>query len=127
MTSTIGLIAAGGALGAVARHFANNGIGAVLPAGFPWGIMLVNIIGCFIMGMLVALFASSWNTSQDVRAFLTVGFLGGFTTFSAFSLDTMNLWTKGDMTGALVYVLGSVVLSILAVFAGSWLIWKFAA
>jgi CrcB protein len=127
MSSTIAVIAAGGALGAVLRHFANNGISALLPSSFPWGIILVNIIGCFVMGMLVALFASSWSASQDTRAFLIVGVLGGFTTFSAFSADTMNLWMRGDMTGAFLYVAGSVVLSLAAVFLGSWMIMKVAA
>jgi CrcB protein len=120
MISTIGAIAAGGALGAVARHFANEGVSALFKSEFPLGIMLVNIAGCFVMGVLVAVFAQQ-GASQGMRTFLTVGFLGGFTTFSAFSLDTMNLWMRGDVAGAAAYVLGSVVLSIAAVFIGSWL------
>jgi CrcB protein len=118
-------IALGGGVGAVVRHFMNTGISPLLKAPFPWGIMSVNILGCFVMGVLVAVFAGLWNPPQEVRAFLTVGVLGGFTTFSAFSLDAMGLWTIGDPKGMMIYVLGSVVLSIAAVFAGSFVVWKF--
>jgi CrcB protein len=122
---TIVAIALGGALGSVVRHFMNNGISTLAKGLFPWGIMGINILGCFIMGFLVAIFAGIWNPPQEVRAFLTVGFLGGFTTFSAFSLDTMSLWTSGHTQDAIAYVLGSVVLSIAAVFLGSFVVWKF--
>lgn len=124
---TIVAIALGGALGSVIRHFMNTGIAAFFKAPFPWGILAVNVLGCFVMGVLVAVFAGVWNPPQEVRAFLTVGFLGGFTTFSAFSLDAMALWTVGDMRGMAVYVLGSVALSIAAVFLGSFVVWKFVA
>lgn len=125
MFSTIAVIAAGGAAGSVARHFANTGLSALFKTSFPAGILIVNVLGCFLMGVLVALFAAKLNVPQEGKLFLTVGFLGGFTTFSAFSLDTMNLWTRGDVTGAVLYVLASVILSILAVFAGSWIVWRF--
>lgn len=127
MISTIGAIAAGGALGAVMRHLLNTGISSYLGESFPWGTLVVNVIGCFIMGVLVAVFANSWSPSQDFRAFLTVGVLGGFTTFSAFSLDTMLLWTQGNMGGAFAYVMASVIFSITAVFVGSFTVWKFFA
>lgn len=107
-------------MGSVTRHFANEGVTALFKTQFPLGIMLVNIIGCLVMGLLVSFFAQN-GTTQGLRAFLAVGFLGGFTTFSAFSLDTMNLWMRGDIAGAAIYVLGSVALSIAAVFIGSWL------
>lgn len=125
MLSTIGSIAAGGALGAVMRHGANILTLRVLGDGFPSGTLAVNILGSFMMGVLMAVFAGMWNPSQEIRAFLTVGILGGFTTFSAFSMDTMALWTRGDLMHAMAYVLGSVILSIAALFFGSWLIWKF--
>lgn len=124
---TIAAIALGGALGAVARHFANAGVTAWLKAPFPWGIMAVNIVGCFVMGALVAVFAGAWSPSQEMRAFLAVGVLGGFTTFSAFSLDFMNLWTGGDIRGAFLYAMASVALSLLAVFLGSFVAWKLIA
>lgn len=127
MMKTVMAIALGGALGSVARHFMNAGLSGFFKAPFPWGILTINVLGCFFMGALVAVFASAWSPSQEVRAFLTVGFLGGFTTFSAFALDATGLWTIGDMRGMMIYVLGSVVLSIFATFAGSFLIWKFLA
>lgn len=124
---TILAIAIGGASGAVARHLLNTGLSNSLKAPFPWGTMVVNILGCFVMGILVAAFSGFWNAPQSARAFLTVGFLGGFTTFSAFSLDTMNLWTSGDAKGAALYVVGSVILSIAATFLGSFIVWKVAS
>lgn len=116
---TVLAIALGGALGSVARHFMNTSIMGVMKTPFPWGILAINVLGCFAMGMLVATFANIWNPSPEMRAFLTVGVLGGFTTFSAFSLDAMNLWTSGDAKGMALYVIASVVLSVVAVFAGS--------
>lgn len=124
MILAIGL---GGALGALSRHFMNTGIAAFLKAPFPWGTLCVNVLGCFVMGVFVAVFAAFGNPSQEVRAFLTVGLLGGFTTFSAFSLDAMTLWTAGDIKGALLYVTASVVLSIAAIFLGSFIVWKFVS
>lgn len=124
---TILAIALGGACGSVARHIVNTGLSTLLRAPFPWGTLVVNVTGSFVIGLLVALFAAIGNPSQDMRLFLITGFLGGYTTFSAFSLDAMNLWTKGDMAGMVTYVAASVVLSLAAVFAGSYLGWKFAA
>ena len=127
MLKTALIIGLGGGLGSMARHFMNTGISALFKSGFPWGILIVNIVGCFAMGALVALFAGFINVSQETKLFLTAGFLGGFTTFSAFALDTMSLWTSGDVKGAILYVTASVTLSILAVFAGSAIVWKFSA
>lgn len=127
MISTIGAIAAGGAFGAVARHGLNSGIMALVKAPFPWGIMTANVLGSFAMGVLIAVFASVWNPPQEIKAFLTVGFLGAFTTFSTFSLDAMTLWSRGDILGAAAYVLGSVVLSLAGIALGSWLVWKVIA
>lgn len=111
-------IASGGAIGAVLRHY--FGLLAMHVAGtnFPWGTLGVNIIGSFLMGVLVSLFAHYWNPSQEIRAFLTVGVLGAFTTFSTFSLDVMTLWERGAIYAAAGYVLVSVILSIAALLAG---------
>ncbi len=124
---TILVIGAGGALGSMLRHLLNTAIAGWVRGPFPWGILAVNVLGCFAMGALVALFAGAWNVSQEARAFLTVGVLGGFTTFSAFALDTMGLWTVGDSKAALAYVSASVVLSIGGAFFGSFVVWKFIA
>lgn len=117
----IAAVAAGGAIGSVARYgFA----GAIQPAGsaFPYGILIVNVLGSFLMGVIVELGALKFNLSPELRAFLTVGILGGFTTFSAFSLDTVLLIQRAAPTMALVYVAASVILSVLALCAGLWLV-----
>ena len=111
-------IAAGGALGALGRHFAVQYVSALVGTGMPYGIMVVNIVGSFVLGMLIDLFAASASVGEELRAFLLVGVLGGFTTFSAFSLDVVLLLQRGDMFKAGLYVLGSVVCSVLALFAG---------
>lgn len=120
-------IAFGGAIGAVLRHLAGLAALRAFGPSFPWGTMAVNILGSFVMGVLVAVFAHVWQPSADMKAFLTVGLLGGFTTFSAFSLDAVMLWERGDVAGAAAYVGGSVVLSVLALMAGLFLIRSVAA
>ena len=111
-------VAAGGALGATARHVMNHGLERLLGTGFPWGILVVNILGCFAMGLLTAGLWGKAPANETARLFLATGFLGGFTTFSAFALDTMKLMQSGQNLSALAYVLASVAVSIIAVFAG---------
>ena len=111
-------IAAGGALGSLARHFLSTGIYNVTGTAFPWGIFAVNVLGGFIMGFVVELGALKLNYSLEMRAFLTTGILGGFTTFSAFSLDAALLIERGDWLAAALYMIGSVALSVLALFGG---------
>jgi len=117
---TIFAVVVGGGLGDVARYFI---AGWVQPAGvlFNWGIFAVNISGGLLMGMIVEASALKLNLSPDLRAFLTVGILGGYTTFSTFSLDSALLLQKGQYGLAAAYVMGSVVLSIAALFAGLWI------
>ena len=114
-------IALGGAAGALARHFLSHRIALMVPSAFPFGTMSVNILGSFIMGFLVILFANKLALSQEMRAFLTVGLLGGFTTFSAFSLEAALLIERGEVMQAAVYVGGSVLLAISGLFAGIYL------
>jgi CrcB protein len=111
-------IAAGGALGSLARHFLSTGIYNVTGTAFPWGIFAVNVLGGFIMGFVVELGALKLNYSLEMRAFLTTGILGGFTTFSAFSLDAALLIERGDWLAAALYMIGSIALSVLALFGG---------
>lgn len=111
-------IALGGALGAVARHGIHLGAAAWMGPVFPWGTLIVNVAGSFVMGVLVGLFAHIWQPPQEVRAFLTIGFLGAFTTFSTFSLDAVTLYERGEIALSGAYILGSVVLSIAGLFAG---------
>ena len=115
-------IALGGALGSLARHFLSSGIYAFTGSKFPWGILVVNILGGFAMGLIVELSALKWNLSQETRAFITTGILGGFTTFSTFSLDSALLMQRGEGLLALLYVLLSVVGSIGALFVGLFLV-----
>ncbi len=115
-------IAGGGAIGAVLRHFFGVFSLKIIGTGFPYGTLSVNIIGSFVMGALIAYFAHHWSPSQEVKAFITVGILGAFTTFSTFSLDAVTLWERGEQLGAFLYVLASVVLSIMALFAGLFII-----
>ena len=110
-------VAAGGATGAVARYLLASQIGSWTGPAFPWGTFAVNVLGCAIMGLLTELFALAWSPSPEMRAFLTVGILGGFTTFSAFSLDAVLMMERNDWAPALFYVVGSVVLSLLGFFA----------
>jgi len=119
-------IALGGALGSLARHFVSTGIYNVTGAAFPWGIFAANVLGGFIMGLIVELGALKLNYSLEMRAFLTTGILGGFTTFSAFSLDAALLIERGDWFMAAIYMVGSVALSVLALFGGLALVRGFA-
>ena len=111
-------IALGGALGAVARHFISHWSVVALGNGFPWGTLTVNVVGCFALGVVVEVMALVWSPAADWRAFLTVGVLGAFTTFSAFALDISILHERGEMLQAILYVTVSVAGSIAAIFAG---------
>ncbi len=112
------LAAAGGALGAGARHLVNVTIGSGPGGSFPWATLTVNVVGCFLMGVLIEALALRFSASLDARTFLATGVLGGFTTFSAFSLDFAYLVQRGDLMTGMIYVVCSVLLSIAAVFAG---------
>lgn len=124
---TIISIAAGGALGSVLRHLVGKASLAVLGAAFPYGTLLVNVIGSFAIGALVAAFAHVGNPSQELRAFLVVGLLGGFTTFSAFSLDVVTLYERGELATAVLYIALSLVLSLAGIIAGLSLVRSFVS
>jgi len=115
-------VALGGALGSLLRYFVAGAVQSATWPGFPWGIFVVNITGGFAMGIIVELSALKLNLTPEVRAFLTVGILGGYTTFSTFSLDSALLIERGDYSGAALYIAGSALLSILALFAGLWFV-----
>ena len=113
------LVFLGGGLGAAARHGVNRAALAMLGPAFPWGTLVVNVLGSLAMGLLIgALAAVPGGTSQHLRLFLATGILGGFTTFSAFSLDALTLYERGQLGPALLYVGGSVTISLLAIAAG---------
>ncbi len=111
-------IAAGGAVGAVARHFIAMQVGNWFGHGFPWGILFVNVLGSFVLGVLVETFALAWSPSQEIRALLVVGVLGAFTTFSTFSMNIILLYERGQIASAAFYTGASVVLAVLALFGG---------
>ncbi|WP_299361363.1 fluoride efflux transporter CrcB [uncultured Paracoccus sp.] len=108
-------VALGGAAGAVARYGVNRATMAVLGPGFPVATLIVNVVGSFLMGLLVVLLATRGNAWAPL---LMTGALGGFTTFSAFSLDALTLWQRGQHGAAAAYVLLSVGLSLSAIVAG---------
>ena len=110
----------GGGLGALLRYVVAGAIQSAAWPGYPWGIFVVNITGGLAMGLIVELSALKLQMSPEMRAFLTTGILGGYTTFSTFSLDSVLLIERGQYASAVTYVVGSTVLSILAVFAGMW-------
>lgn len=112
------LVFVGGGIGAALRHGVNRMSTAWLGPGFPYGTLLVNIAGGLLMGVLAELFLIKGGGSQSLRLFLTTGVLGGFTTFSAFSLDAAVMWQRGDYATLGTYVAGSVFLSIAGLFFG---------
>jgi len=120
------LAAAGGGLGAGARYLVGVGVMRFIGPGFPWGTLIVNIAGSFIMGLLIAAAATRWSLSNEMRNFLATGILGGFTTFSTFSLDFAVLMERKDQASAFLYLGASVGLSILALFAGLSIVRSFA-
>ncbi|MFM9846401.1 MAG: fluoride efflux transporter CrcB [Hyphomicrobiaceae bacterium] len=113
---------AGGAIGTAARHLVNVGFGRWLGAGFPWSTLFVNVVGGFLMGALIEGLALKFHGSLELRTFLATGILGGFTTFSAFSMDAVLLMQRGETATAALYVGASVALSILALLAGLWFV-----
>jgi fluoride exporter len=114
------LVFLGAGIGGALRHGVNVGCARLCGTGFPWGTLTVNILGSFIMGALAGwlAFKAGEVWSQPLRLFLTTGILGGFTTFSAFSLDAVLIWERGQNGLAATYVAASVLLSIAGLVAG---------
>ncbi len=111
-------VAAGGAIGSVARYMMGVAATRAFGLAFPWGTLIVNIGGSFLIGVLIELFALKADLPQEVRVFLTVGICGGFTTFSTFSLDAWAMIERGEWWQAAAYVSASVLLSIGGLAAG---------
>lgn len=116
--SSLFYVALGGALGASARHMLGGAVMRVSGPGFPYGTMTANILGSLLMGLLAGWLAARSSGDSALRLFLGVGLLGGFTTFSAFSLEAMMLLEKKAYAPFAVYVGGSVVLSLMALMLG---------
>ena len=111
-------VAIGGALGASGRYLTTTAVARLMGKSFPWGTMTVNVLGSFAMGVLVVMLAHL--SGNRFAPLLMTGVLGGFTTFSAFSLDAATLYERGQVGPAAAYILASVILSVLALFAGLW-------
>lgn len=113
------LVGAGGALGAVARYGTGVLFGRLGLGGFPWTTMTVNILGSFLMGLFISYLAFATPPHQaELRQLIAIGVMGGFTTFSSFSLDAMTMIERGQFMPAAFYILASVVVSIVALFIG---------
>ena len=114
-------VALGGALGSMARFWLAAAVASLTGPQFPWGTMLINVLGSFVIGLFGALTGSRGPVSvpPDIRIFVMVGVCGGFTTFSSFSLQTLELLQSGELLWAGAYILGSVVLCLLAVWIGA--------
>jgi CrcB protein len=108
----------GGGLGAALRHGVNIFAARLLGTAFPYGTLFINVMGSLAMGLIAEYLALKAGLPQRWRLFLMTGILGGFTTFSAFSLEAALLYERGQLMSAAVYVVASVVLAIAALFAG---------
>jgi len=115
----------GGGIGAALRHGVNLASARLLGTAFPYHTLIINVTGSLVMGLIAAHFALKGDASQSWRLFLTTGILGGYTTFSAFSLDAALLYERGELGLAALYVLASVALSIGGLFAGLALVRQF--
>lgn len=112
----------GGAFGAVARFVTMSAIGHYFHGSFPWGTLAVNIIGSFALGALIEIMALQWSPSPEIRAFLVIGVLGAFTTFSTFSMNVYYLLDRGHIMQVLFYTTGSVVFCVVGFWAGMWVL-----
>ncbi|HHO59860.1 MAG TPA: fluoride efflux transporter CrcB [Thiotrichales bacterium] len=118
MVKLLLFIASGGAIGAVSRYGASLGVYALLGRGFPWGTLFVNVAGSFLMGLLSIMLIERFSLGPEWRAAILVGFLGSFTTFSTFSIETLNLLEQGDLNRAFLNMAVSLALCLVAVWFG---------
>jgi len=114
----IAYVAFGGAAGSVARYLVMSTIGHITHTSFPYATLSVNVIGAFILGAVIELMALVWSPAPEMRHLVVIGILGGFTTFSTFSMDAFYMFERGEYSAAGLYVAGSVVLSIFGLAAG---------
>ncbi len=121
MMTQIIAVATGGALGASLRYGVMVAMGRLFGVLFPWGTIAVNIIGSLGLGFVISWFAVKYTPPDWLRLFLVVGLAGGFTTFSTFALDLVTLWERKQALTSGAYLIGSVVLSLIALMVGMWL------
>ena len=118
MFKTIVYIGAGSCIGGIARYLLGKFVSGIIPGVFPWGTFAVNLLGCLAIGLIYGLLDRGFTLSPEMKAFLTVGLCGGFTTFSTFSNDGLLMLKQGFYFPFLLYTLLSVAIGIAAVFAG---------
>jgi CrcB protein len=111
-------IGVGGALGAIARYALGGAVHRIIPGFFPYGTFVVNVLGCLLFGVIVGLAESRFVVGPTARAFLLVGVLGGFTTFSSYTFESFELLRSGQVVLATANILGQIVLGLLALWAG---------
>ncbi|MDB9977259.1 fluoride efflux transporter CrcB [Porticoccaceae bacterium] len=114
-------VALGGALGSMARYALSTWIFQVSSHKFPYATLTVNVLGSFVMGILFVVIVERAALPQEMRSLLMIGFIGAFTTFSTFSLDTLGLWQNGHLFMALIYTLATVILCLIAISSAIWL------
>ncbi|NTJ42347.1 fluoride efflux transporter CrcB [Agrobacterium larrymoorei] len=112
------LVAIGGAIGSVARYLVGVFGTRLMGPNFPWATLTVNVVGAFLIGLTVELVARRFNASAEMRVFLVTGILGGFTTWSSFTLDAVVLFERGALGMSALYILSSLLVSFTAIFAG---------
>lgn len=108
------LVFLGSGIGGVLRHGAGLLAMRLMGADFPYGTLAINVLGSALMGLIAGLFAALDPSTQDARLFLTTGIIGGFTTFSTFSLDVVSLWQRGEQAASVAYLVASLVVSVTA-------------
>lgn len=118
MIRTIILVGIGGGIGSILRYLTSVVIAKYFQTSFPWGTFAVNIIGCLIVGLLLGLFERQLLTNPHLKFLLVTGFCGGYTTFSAFASENMNLFQSGNSPTAFLYIAASVLVSLFSVWAG---------
>jgi len=119
MIKNLLIVGLGGGTGSILRYLSQKWVYQFYPHIFPWGTLLVNIIGCFLIGIFYAVSEKASFMTTEWRLLLTTGFCGGFTTFSAFAFENMTLLKSGDLTYFILYILISVLVGIAAVFIGT--------
>lgn len=112
------LVGAGGAVGSVARFLSQQMIARYYPSSFPWGTLIVNIVGCFIIGIVYAFGEKGNLLSPEMRLLLATGFCGGFTTFSTFAYENISLMREGELLYTFLYIAASIIIGFLAAYIG---------